>query len=218
MSNGNHHIAHIDQSKWRVSNYEIILGILKNYELQISSLTDYGCGYGSLLKAAENVFKIDQLLGYDAEWIQKDHFLLKSHNFITVDLSNPKLIPRSNADLVTSIEVAEHLPDEAGRVLIKRMTESSNFIIFSAAVPGQRGFGHINLQWQSYWGDIFKRHKFDIYDIFRPILCGNKSMPFWLRQNLFLYVRQGYAPIALEGKKIDSSFQDFFHKSFKFED
>jgi 2-polyprenyl-3-methyl-5-hydroxy-6-metoxy-1,4-benzoquinol methylase len=47
-------------------------------------------------------------------------------------------------DLVICIEVIEHLSDEAAERLVKQITNSTNVVLFSAAIPGQGGIGHIN--------------------------------------------------------------------------
>jgi hypothetical protein len=58
------------------------------------------------------------------------------------------------ADLVTCFDVGEHLPAEAGPVLVQSMVDSvaeDGTILFGAAPPGQDGLGHI------YWIDLFER-------------------------------------------------------------
>jgi len=55
-------------------------------------------------------------------------------------------------DLVLCWEVAEHLPAAAADVLcdtLARLTRAR--LLFTAAVPGQGGSGHVNEQLPSYW-------------------------------------------------------------------
>jgi hypothetical protein len=66
--------------------------------------------------------------------------------------ANPELCDRF--DLITCIEVAEHLPGSAADTLcntIARHMHEGSRLIFSAAPPGQSGEYHQNLQPPSYW-------------------------------------------------------------------
>lgn len=58
-------------------------------------------------------------------------------------------------DLAYSIEVGEHIPEAFARNFVKYISSLSDFVIFSAAFPGQGGQGHINEQPQEYWRDLF---------------------------------------------------------------
>lgn len=57
-------------------------------------------------------------------------------------------------DLITCLEVGEHLSEDASDVLcdtIARHMHTSSLLVFSAAIPGQAGEHHINLQPPTYW-------------------------------------------------------------------
>jgi hypothetical protein len=69
------------------------------------------------------------------------------------------------------------------------MTDSANLILFSAAIPGQGGYGHINERLHDHWHDKFKKYNFVKHDIIRPLLISDARIPFYLRQNLFLYAK-----------------------------
>ena len=62
-------------------------------------------------------------------------------------------------------------------------------ILFSAAVPGQGGYHHINEQPHEYWHNKFAEKGFKMYDIIRPLIQYNKKLPFWYRNNIFIYER-----------------------------
>ena len=82
--------------------------------------------------------------------------------FIQHDLTEPVWLS-SQADLVICLEVAEHLPRPAGGVLVQTLCQhAANHILFSSAGPGQEGTGHINLQPQKYWRDLFEGYKFGL--------------------------------------------------------
>jgi len=88
------------------------------------------------------------------------------------------------------LEVAEHLQGSSAENFIKVLTTYSDVIVFSAAIPDQGGFNHINEQWPSYWENIFSKYQFRKYDIIRPLIWNDPSIQFWYRQNMFVYINQ----------------------------
>jgi hypothetical protein len=80
--------------------------------------------------------------------------------FVQHDLTEPVWFG-SQAELVICLEVAEHLPRPAAGVLVETITaHAADHVLFSAAGPGQPGTGHINLQSQKYWRDMFDGYRF----------------------------------------------------------
>ena len=59
-------------------------------------------------------------------------------------------------DLALSLEVLEHLDREAGDRLVGALCDLAPNVLFSAAVPGQGGHGHLNEQWPDYWVERFR--------------------------------------------------------------
>lgn len=59
-------------------------------------------------------------------------------------------------DLAMSLEVGEHLPADLGDTLVEACVKSAPLVLFSAAVPGQGGQGHVNEQPRSYWIERFE--------------------------------------------------------------
>lgn len=56
------------------------------------------------------------------------------------------------AHIVLCLEVLEHIPEpDAEKALMCLTWAAKDRIIFSAAVPGQGGEGHVNLQSRQYW-------------------------------------------------------------------
>ena len=77
---------------------------------------------------------------------------------ISSKISKPYVLNKSlfdmheTADAVMCIEVAEHLPEEKADALVSKVTGSvENILIWTAAIPGQGGVGHINCQPKEYW-------------------------------------------------------------------
>jgi SAM-dependent methyltransferase len=60
-------------------------------------------------------------------------------------------------DLVISLEVGEHIPKKYSKNFIANLTgNASKHILFSAALPGQWGDGHINCQPKQFWIDLLE--------------------------------------------------------------
>ena len=104
------------------------------------------------------------------------------------DLRCPLSLDR-DFDLVLCLETGEHLPEESADTLVNTCVKHSQTIVFSAAVPGQAGKGHINCQPHEYWHEKFSDRGYEMSDPFRPALQGNPMVSPWYANNIFLYER-----------------------------
>jgi SAM-dependent methyltransferase len=59
-------------------------------------------------------------------------------------------------DLAYCFEVAEHLDPQLGDRLVTFLAGAASVVVFTAARPGQGGYGHINEQPPAYWRDRFE--------------------------------------------------------------
>ena len=159
--------------------------------VDFNSVIDFGCGVGCWLKAFGEYKQISNIKGLDGEWLRGKELLIDRDLVEYRDLS--KEIRLDNRyDLVVSVEVAEHLPENAADIFIDNLTNAGNLILFSAAIPWQGGTGHINEQWPEYWENKFSARSFDCYDVIRP-LCWDKDEAGIYRQNLMLYIKRSEA-------------------------
>jgi hypothetical protein len=148
------------------------------------SVTDVGCGLGSWLKIFED-FGIADIIGYDGNYVNRNDLLINPANFISVDIEKPLPAGRKS-DLALCLEVAEHLQISSAESLVSSLVSLSEIIIFSAAVPGQGGQNHLNEQWPDWWAQLFEKHGYLFYDVFREKFWDNKNCDWWYRQNLFV--------------------------------
>lgn len=88
--------------------------------------------------------------------------------------------------LALCLEVAEHLTPAAGAHLIRELTRVSDAILWSAAIPGQGGDGHINERWATDWAEGFDSCGWHLEDPFRTRLWECVDVEPWYRQNLLL--------------------------------
>ena len=157
------------------------------------SIVDIGCGVGTWLAACVEL-GIADYLGLDGDYAATILQIPQSH-FQTADLTKPVTISRRTGfDLAMSLEVAEHLPAEIAPRFVRDLTNVAPQVLFSAAVPGQGGVGHINERWLSYWADLFKAQGYFPVDTLRPQLWTREEVAWWYRQNLMLFVKQDRLP------------------------
>lgn len=99
----------------------------------------------------------------------------------------------AQTDLVSCIEVLEHLPQErADEAVAAICARSSRYVYFSAAHPGQGGIGHVNEQPQGYWMAKFGTHGFaldaDATGMLREKLKALVQC-WWLPMNALIFRR-----------------------------
>ena len=119
------------------------------YNIPADKVVDIGCGPGMLVYSL-----IEQginAVGYDIDERVNNKEHLKQISLF--ELNDP-------GDLVVCMEVAEHikekLSDEVVDSVIRNM-KSGGKLLWTAALPGQGGVGHINCQYKEYWQEKFEK-------------------------------------------------------------
>ena len=160
--------------------------------IQPSSVLDVGCGLGAWLTVAGEQ-GIGEVLGMDGPWIDRSLLHIDSAAFRHVDLAAPFSAGR-RFDLCISLEVAEHLPPTSADGFVASLVSHADVVLFSAAIPGQGGNGHINEQFQDFWAHRFARHDYVAFDLVRRQVWLDPDVFWWLQQNTILYVRRTRIP------------------------
>ena len=150
-----------------------------------NSVVDFGCGGGAFPKAFIKNQILD-VLGIEGEWALQFGNMSTESWLMIRDLTLPIELERK-FDLALCLEVAEHLPSEFARVLIKSLVDSSDRIAFSAAIPGQDGTDHINLAFPEYWARLFAEEGYFLEWDPRNTIWQNRRIAPWYRQNLLLF-------------------------------
>ena len=153
------------------------------------------------------------ITGIDGIWVPHQYLVIPQINFFPTDISKnlknetSELWTLPKYDIIISLEVAEHIEQNLSDNFVKFITSHSNYILFSAAIPGQTGDGHINEQWPSYWAEKFFYYGFELFDFIRHKIWDDDKIPFWYRQNCFLGARKGLLQLPdsqrVTGKKFD---------------
>jgi SAM-dependent methyltransferase len=153
--------------------------------LRPSSVLDVGCGPGMWLKVFSDLGVTD-ICGIDGYAGESADLVIPRDLFRSFDLTLPLDIGR-RFDLVVSLEVIEHLPARHAETFIESLCRHSDAVLFSAAVPGQGGTGHVNEQWQSHWADMFASRGYKPFDLVRPEVWDDDRVDHWYRQNTLIY-------------------------------
>lgn len=155
----------------------------------IESAIDIGCGVGTWLSVLQQKYGVEYISGCDGPWVDPKLLKIPEPMFEYVELDKAFPEPIRHYDLALSLEVAEHLPEEKAAEFVKFLTDLSDTVLFSAAIPGQGGTGHVNEQWPKYWADLFWVYGYCTTDTIRKEIWWDDSIPFWYRQNTLVFTQ-----------------------------
>lgn len=180
---------------------EVILPMIARTHGEPSGILDVGCGPERLwLREAHRIWGTSSMLGLDLDEAT-DAFPMA----FAWDAESGEPLPlragphptelredgspatgQSRWPLVLCLEVAEHLSEEAGDHLVSELCRVAERVVWSAAIPGQGGDGHVNEQPPFYWGARFNAHGFFLTDPWRHALWSHPGVAPWYAQNLML--------------------------------
>ncbi len=161
--------------------------------VQPARVIDVGCGEGHWLDAFAELGA--EVIGLDGSYVTSSTL---GDRFVPHDLSTE--LPHHLAgrfDLALSLEVAEHLPPARAAGFVRDLCQLAPVVVFSAAIPGQGGTGHVNEQWPSYWRDLFEAEGFEVSGALRFELWNDDRVENWYRQNLLIAARPELAGAEL---------------------
>ena len=152
-----------------------------------TSIVDIGCGNGQWLSSfVDN--GIEDVLGVDSSIVPEDLLKISKSKFFATDLREPLVLQRK-FDLAISLEVAEHISKENEEVFLNSISNSSDIILFSAAIPYQKGVDHVNVNWQDYWVKSFFHRGYSVVDCIRKRIWQNTEVKAHYAQNILLFVK-----------------------------
>lgn len=178
------------RERFRRNYQELATALVRTLDFQ--SLLDVGCGQGLLLEPL--------LLSHERD-VRGIELSPAVRRFIPDPLKTRTTIgdplrmePEERRwDLVSSIEVAEHIREQHADRFVEFLTRSArNAVYFTAAIPGQKGRGHINLQPQFYWIRRFRARGLEL-DVDRTGALVDRiagmSPATWIPQNSLIFTR-----------------------------
>lgn len=154
------------------------------------SAVDVGGGTGAWCVTLKQL-GVSRVVCIDHPEVRPD-LLIDPSEFLACDMA--KAFPSPvRYDLVLCLEFAEHLPKVRGEGLIDFLTASGDVILFSAAIPGQPSRYHVNEQPPEDWRTLFAQRGFERFDCVRPRIVSDTQLPYWYRQNLYVYASRSAA-------------------------
>ena len=173
-----------EDNQAKKSAEKIIPYLVKN--LSINSALDVGCGTGSWLSIWSKL-GVNNFIGVDF-MKPSSNLRIPLENYIQCDLSKEDIPIENHFDFAQCLECLEHVPKVRAEKIVNKLCCLTNKVLFSAATPGQGGENHINEQSLEYWRMIFKKNNFIPFDPVRTKFKNEKSISFWYRNNVILYV------------------------------
>lgn len=164
---------------------EVVVPLVLELLGPVASVIDVGCGVGTWL-ACFRAHGVAAIYGVDGDHVERSLLQIPQSAFHPWDLAKP-FATRRQFDLALSLEVAEHLPESRAAGFVRDLCRLAPVVLFSAAIPGQPGTGHINLQWPDYWAKLFAGQGFQVIDAIRPAVWQNPEVRFWYAQNTLLF-------------------------------
>ena len=124
------------------------------------TILDVGCATGYLLSGFRDLdidcFGIDISEWAIAQIKERDRSYAKAQSLFD---SLPESFPQ-HYDLVTCIEVAEHIPEENADKLVKRLCQLGDYVVFSSSPSDFEDKTHCNVQQAEYWCKRFASNGF----------------------------------------------------------
>ena len=178
----------------RCKDWQISLGTEIGRKYKIQSVVDFGCGLGFYIEGIRRTGLATKLLGFEISYDNAKNYMPTEIKPYVQRGNVMDRIDCGTFDLSISIEVAEHILPEKSDVLVDNIASaSSQYIFFSAAVPGQGGTCHINEQPHSFWIEKIEKKGFafsksdteDIIGIMNSLPFHSKYYNLMKKQILF---------------------------------
>ena len=163
----------------------VVVPLLLSATRGVQRVIDVGCGEGWWgQEFADNGC---QVIGVDGSYVDGSPL---GDRFIPHDLRTP--LPGHLAgrfDLAVCLEVGEHLPPARAESFVAELCALAPLVVWSAAIPGQGGAGHVNEQPPSFWTRLFDQHGYQMSGALRWLIWEDDRVENWYRQNLLVAAR-----------------------------
>jgi SAM-dependent methyltransferase len=179
---------------WSAAAAAIVPALLRHFPAR--SVVELGCGTGATLAAFARLAGAD-VLGLDGPQVPRQLLRIPAERFRAADLLTLTDVGR-RFEVACSLEFAEHLPPARAEGFVDLLVRAAPVVLFSAAIPGQGGLGHVNEQRQSWWAAQFARHGYVPVDCIRPALVAVDDAPWYYAQNALVYCLPDRVPAGLQ--------------------
>lgn len=182
--------ANCGEGKWAVESAPYVAGDIID-EFHPNDIIDVGCGLGEYVEH----FKARGVEAHGVELAAEAcrQCVARGLDVRSVDLAEANELPW-RADVVFSVEVAEHIPARGARNYVRLLTGAARKHVFmTAAKPGQPGLNHINCQPKAYWINSLDEAGFDVdHALIDRWEAANRARPVapWFSENLMVFHRR----------------------------
>jgi SAM-dependent methyltransferase len=154
----------------------LLFGKVLAMTLAPKSVVEFGCATGGVLQSlidsgarVTGIEKNPEVLPFAGRYSRK-----LQDSIIIHDLTQPWEPPggRFSYELAVTIEMLEHLPEEAADVIVHSICRSAPLAVTTACPPVGRNPLHLNEQPPSYWVEKFAQEGFVPDELLTKALCS----------------------------------------------
>lgn len=161
-------------------------------EFSPKSVVDVGCGTGALLVEFRKLGC--ETFGLEFSPAGLEICRRRGLNVRKFDLENESIKTPIKYDMVTSMEVAEHLPEKTADSFVDLLCNLGERIVFTAAHPGQGGSDHVNEQPKTYWVEKFQKrgfvHRTSLSEMWQSDWGTSGQVADWYYENIMVFTRK----------------------------
>jgi len=120
------------------------------------TVLDAGCAFGYLVSGLRG-------LGVDAYGVDISEYAISQADPSIAEyvrIGSATDLPDEHYDIITFIEVAEHLTPDDGRQAIGRICANTDVVLFSSTPDDRDEPTHVNVQPLAYWWRLFRENGF----------------------------------------------------------
>jgi hypothetical protein len=164
--------------KWKIQTYNP------------SVFLDFGASSGLYVREIKHRMPTIESVGYEFSEDAVKNALCS--DIILADLTNPLDRVKKDNTVGICLEVLEHISEDDWKPVLQNISNLCDVIIFSAAVPGQGGTGHINCRWKIDWIRRFNKLGWVVdIDATRSIIREIQTTIHmgWLVNNVIVFVK-----------------------------
>lgn len=175
--------------EYQHASYPIMAQTIVNY-FHPRSVIDVGCGSGGLLLELKKRGVYD-VAGLEFSRVGIKRCRTSGLNVKHCDLSKSCRIDNKKS-ICICLEVAEHLAPRFADQFVRNLSSGPNLLVFSAATPGQGGYGHLNEQPHDYWVEKFRRVGFALdINVTEAIRreWSKENVATWFSANVMIFHR-----------------------------
>jgi SAM-dependent methyltransferase len=147
----------------------------------VINVVDFGCGPGEYVKylKANNI----DVIGFDGNLLTPE---ITNGECGIQDLAVPFNLG-NKFDLVISLEVGEHIPEEFETTFIENLVNhTNNYLVLSWGIPGQGGYGHVNCKTNESIKDKICSYGFTCYTIAEDRF-RYKATATWFKNTIMVF-------------------------------